>query len=152
MVKIRSYLLSTVWHQKFRCLRPELLVQADLTVGDSVQADLTVVRDSVEANLTVVRDSVPPKLPITDRKWILTREGMRKSSCVDFWSWTGTSGHGSKLPVIPEVFCETRAHLSLSNRNFLSRTETSCQANWNFPSCIFSTIWSLCRLLTLLTK
>ena len=68
MVKIRSYLLSTVWHQKFRCLRPELLVQADLTVGDSVQAELTVVRDSVEANLTVVRDSVPPKLPITDRK------------------------------------------------------------------------------------
>ena len=42
---------------------------------------------------------LPPKLPVKDRKWILTRDDMRKGSYADFRSWTGTSGHGPELPV-----------------------------------------------------
>ena len=35
------------YHRKFRCLGPELPVRPDLTVGASVQADLTVVAKQI---------------------------------------------------------------------------------------------------------
>jgi len=55
-LSITQLMLPTVfivWHRNFRCLGPELLVQGDLTIGDSVQADLTVV-DLVQADLTIM--------------------------------------------------------------------------------------------------
>jgi hypothetical protein len=36
-----------VYHRKCRCLGSKLLVQPDLTVGASVQADLTVVANQI---------------------------------------------------------------------------------------------------------
>ena len=35
------------YHRKFWCLRPELPVRPDLTVGASVQADLTIVAKQI---------------------------------------------------------------------------------------------------------
>ena len=118
----------------------------------SVQADLTVVRDSNPSE-------VPPELPVRDRKWILTREAICKDSYADFLSWTETSGYGPKLLVkdrnigqTPEVFSQTRAHLSQPNRNFLSGWPElpfrHRKFNRNFRSCILNTISKLVRMLT----